>query len=82
MLMVTMPDCTILEIYKGTSQKGNSYTRIKFLDSDLDVYEIYTSADVDSQLIAKNRYDLDFEVSPAYRGGVRFDLSSFVPLDV
>lgn len=72
---VTFEKPILIESYAGTSQKGNEYGRIRFLSSDLDVFEVFCSADSAKALIpygSKHQFDkLSFDLTPDRSGGVR-----------
>lgn len=74
-MRIVFTDCLILERYAGTSQKGNKYARLQFLDADCNVYTVFAGGADTDKLVAfpeKARVDeLPFELLPARDGGVR-----------
>lgn len=76
-MRVTMEKCLILDTFKGKSQKGRDYGRLKFLDADYNVWELFVgggSLDVLSTLGVKSTYNLTFELRPGFNGGSALEL--------
>lgn len=74
-MRIVFSDCLILERYSGTSQKGNQYGRLQFLDGDCNVFTVFAGGPDSDKLTAfpeKSRVDsLPFDLLPARDGGVR-----------
>lgn len=73
-MRVDFDGAVLLESYVGTSQKGNRFGKVRFLSADLDVYEIFCSAEYAERLSSlgpKASVDLAFDLLPAREGGVR-----------
>lgn len=76
-MQVKFPGCMVLETFSGTSAKGRDYGRIKFLDADYNVWELFVSASglqTLSAITPKKAYDLTFELKPGFKGGSSLDL--------
>lgn len=76
-MLVRMNNCMVLQTFRGTSQKGREYGRLKFLDEDYNVFEVFVGGDglsVLDALTEKKAYNLTFNLHPGYNGGVSLDL--------
>lgn len=76
-MKVVMENCLVLDTFQGKSQKGRDYGRLKFLDADYNVWELFvggSSLDVLSALRVKAKYNLTFELKPGFNGGSSLDL--------
>lgn len=78
-MVVKFPNAMVLDTFTGTSQKGRQYGRIKFLDEEYNVWELFVSGDALDTLVAiqpKNAYTLTFELHPGFNGGAALDLKA------
>lgn len=76
-MKVTFESAMVLDTFVGTSAKGREYGRIKFLDADYNVWELFVSnAGLDSlnSIQPKKNYNLNFELKPGFKGGAALEL--------
>lgn len=76
-MIVKFPNAMVLDTFSGTSQKGRAYGRIKFLDEEYNVWELFISGSALETLSAikpKNSYTLTFDLHPGFNGGAALDL--------
>lgn len=72
-MVVEFKGATVLDCFVAKSAKGRDYGKIKFLTSDLDVFEIFLSAADCPKIQGLNRKDvvnLAFTLTPGFNGGV------------
>lgn len=78
-MVITYSNATIIQADCLTSAKGRAYGKLRFISSEMDVFELFVREPefpILAELSPKDVCDLSFSVEPAYRGGVDFRLVS------
>lgn len=77
-MRVSFKSCTVREVRLGTSKNGNDYAVVRFISPEPEMYELFftgSGCDLAKQLAKGGTYDFDFELVPAFNGGVRLEFA-------
>lgn len=77
-MRVKFDSCTVREVRSGTSKNGNDYCVVRIISQEPEMYELFfagSGCDLAKQLSKGQTYDFDFELVPAFNGGVRLDFA-------
>ena len=77
-MRVKFDSCTVREVRSGTSKNGNDYCVVRIISPEPEMYELFftgSGCDLAKQLSKGQTYDFDFELVPAFNGGVRLDFA-------
>lgn len=84
MIRVEFKNCTVIDMHRGTSQKGNDYAVLQLLTEDFQLFRLFFGGDAVNVVMGTPLHArvprLVFELVPGYDGGVQLrPASDYLP---